>query len=54
MAPVNGVEALAKYSEQSFDLILLDIMLPKLQAAPKNYQYDIEDVDLELRFLPDE
>lgn len=25
-----------------------------LQAAPKNYQYDIEDVDLELSFLPDE
>lgn len=23
-----------------------------LQAAPKNYQYDIEDVDLELSFLP--
>ena len=26
----DGVEALAKYSEQSFDLILLDIMLPKI------------------------
>ena len=25
-----------------------------LQAAPKNYQHDIEDVDLELSFLPDE
>ena len=25
-----------------------------LQAAPKNYQFDIEDVDLELSFLPDE
>lgn len=25
-----------------------------LQATPKNYQYDIEDVDLELSFLPDE
>lgn len=25
-----------------------------LQAAPKNYQYDIEDADLELSFLPDE
>ena len=25
-----------------------------LQVAPKNYQYDIEDVDLELSFLPDE
>ena len=25
-----------------------------LQAAPKNYQYDIEDVDLELSFLPNE
>lgn len=25
-----------------------------LQTAPKNYQYDIEDVDLELSFLPDE
>lgn len=25
-----------------------------LHAAPKNYQYDIEDVDLELSFLPDE
>lgn len=25
-----------------------------LQEAPKNYQYDIEDVELELRFLPDE
>ena len=28
----DGVEALAKYSEQTFDLILLDIMLPKLRA----------------------
>lgn len=25
-----------------------------LHAAPKNYQYDIEDVNLELSFLPDE
>ena len=25
-----------------------------LQAAPKNYKYDIEDVDLELSFLPNE
>lgn len=25
-----------------------------LQAAPKNYQYDIEDADLELSFLPNE
>lgn len=25
-----------------------------LQAAPKNYQYDIEDADLELSFLPDD
>mgnify|MGYP006906607858 CR=1 FL=1 len=25
-----------------------------LQAAPKNYQYDIEDADLELVFLPAE
>ncbi len=25
-----------------------------LQSAPKNYQYDIEDADLELSFLPDE
>ncbi|MDE5909657.1 MAG: HAMP domain-containing histidine kinase [Lachnospiraceae bacterium] len=25
-----------------------------LQAAPKNYQYDIEDADLELSFWPDE
>ena len=25
-----------------------------LQAAPKNYQYDIEDVDLELSFLPND
>lgn len=25
-----------------------------LHAAPKNYQYDIEDVDLELSFLPNE
>ena len=25
-----------------------------LQAAPKNYQYDMEDVDLELSFLPSE
>ena len=25
-----------------------------LQAAPKNYQYDIEDASLELSFLPDE
>lgn len=25
-----------------------------LRAAPKNYQYDIEDVDLELSFLPNE
>ena len=28
----DGVEALAKYSEQSFDLILLDIMLPKIDG----------------------
>ncbi len=24
-----------------------------LQAAPKNYQYDIEDAELELSFLPE-
>lgn len=28
----DGVEALAKYSEQSFDLILLDIMLPQIDG----------------------
>ena len=28
----DGVEALAKYSEQRFDLILLDIMLPKINS----------------------
>ena len=28
----DGVEALAKYSEQTFDLILLDIMLPKIDG----------------------
>lgn len=28
----DGVEALAKYSEQSFDLVLLDIMLPKIDG----------------------
>jgi len=28
----DGVEALAKYSEQDFDLILLDIMLPKIDG----------------------
>lgn len=28
----DGVEALAKYSEQLFDLILLDIMLPKIDG----------------------
>ena len=28
----DGVEALAKYSEQRFDLILLDIMLPKIDG----------------------
>lgn len=28
----DGVEALAKYSEQSFDLILLDLMLPKIDG----------------------
>ena len=29
----DGVEAFAKYSEQAFDLILLDIMLPKIAAV---------------------
>ena len=28
----DGVEALAKYSEQDFDLVLLDIMLPKIDG----------------------
>lgn len=28
----DGVEALAKYSEQIFDLVLLDIMLPKIDG----------------------
>ncbi len=28
----DGVEALAKYSEQPFDLILLDLMLPKIDG----------------------
>ena len=28
----DGVEALSKYSEQQFDLILLDIMLPKIDG----------------------
>ena len=28
----DGVEALAKYAEQPFDLILLDIMLPKIDG----------------------
>ena len=26
----DGVEALSRFSEQNFDLVLLDIMLPKL------------------------
>ncbi len=29
---VDGVEALAEYSEQDFDLVLLDIMLPKIDG----------------------
>ena len=28
----DGVEALAVYSQQSFDLVLLDIMLPKIDG----------------------
>lgn len=28
----DGVEALAKFSEQPFDLVLLDIMLPKIDG----------------------
>lgn len=28
----DGVEAIAKFSEQTFDLILLDIMLPKIDG----------------------
>ncbi|MDE7205395.1 MAG: response regulator transcription factor [Lachnospiraceae bacterium] len=28
----DGVEALAKYSEQDFDLVLLDIMIPKIDG----------------------
>ena len=28
----DGGEALAKYSEQDFDLVLLDIMLPKIDG----------------------
>lgn len=28
----DGVEALAKYSQQDFDLILLDIMIPKIDG----------------------
>ncbi len=28
----DGVETLARYSEQTFDLILLDIMLPKIDG----------------------
>lgn len=28
----DGVEALAKYSEQTYDLVLLDIMLPKIDG----------------------
>ena len=28
----DGVEALAKYEEQDFDLVLLDIMLPKIDG----------------------
>lgn len=28
----DGVEALAKHSEQDFDLVLLDIMLPKIDG----------------------
>jgi len=28
----DGVEALARFSEQPFDLILLDIMLPKIDG----------------------
>ena len=28
----DGVEALAKYSQQDFDLVLLDIMLPKFDG----------------------
>ena len=28
----DGVEALAKYSEQDFDLVLLDVMLPKIDG----------------------
>ena len=35
----DGVEALAKYSGQDFDLVLLDIMLPKSwSAAPSVFQ----------------
>ena len=28
----DGVEAIAKFNEQPFDLILLDIMLPKIDG----------------------
>jgi len=32
VAAADGVEALVKYSEQTFDLVLLDIMLPKIDG----------------------
>lgn len=32
VAAADGVEAIAKFSEQSFDLVLLDIMLPKING----------------------
>lgn len=32
VSAADGVEALAKYSQQDFDLVLLDIMLPKIDG----------------------
>ena len=35
----DGVEAIAKFSEQPFDLILLDIMIPKIDGYSVGLSY---------------
>lgn len=47
----NGTEALSRFSEQRFNLVMLDIMMPEMDGLQVCEQIRLENVDIPILFL---
>lgn len=51
VAVTNGIEAIKKFKEQRFNLVILDIMLPELDGLQVCEQIRLENSDIPILFL---